>query len=279
MPSSPHETPSMWVFGYGSLIWKPGFTYTEKIIGFIEGYARRFWQGSISHRGTSEYPGRVATLVKENESKVWGLAYLLVGDDQIAEAMDHLDLRECTLGGYTTFTETFYQKDKEDTVSVWIYSATPDNHLYTGPETVEQVAHQVSKARGFCGHNAEYVLKIANFMQQHLPNVEEDDLYTLEKLILKNLEQMGFTVYLKDHVFSLIENNPDLEYGENMALHNGSLQAEKTSNLKPVPPLQHGRKVRVYGTPECEPENHLFDNASDDETCLICNCSRMQSAS
>ena len=43
---------SIWVFGYGSLVWRPGFEFHSKHIGFIEGFARRFWQGNATHRGT-----------------------------------------------------------------------------------------------------------------------------------------------------------------------------------------------------------------------------------
>ena len=65
----------MWVFGYGSLLWSPGFKYSKKEIAQLEGYKRSFSMRSIHHRGTVENPGLVLALSTDVESCCSGLAF------------------------------------------------------------------------------------------------------------------------------------------------------------------------------------------------------------
>ena len=48
---------SIWIFGYGSLTWKPSIKFSNKEVGFIWGFSRKFWQGNIHQRGTLEKVG------------------------------------------------------------------------------------------------------------------------------------------------------------------------------------------------------------------------------
>lgn len=66
---------SIWLFGYGSLIYKVDFPFLEQRPASIDGWVRRFWQGSHDHRGTPEAPGRVVTLIQKSGAVCKGMAY------------------------------------------------------------------------------------------------------------------------------------------------------------------------------------------------------------
>lgn len=44
----------LWIFGYGSLCWHPGFEFDKSLTGYVRGFSRRFWQGNTTHRGTEK---------------------------------------------------------------------------------------------------------------------------------------------------------------------------------------------------------------------------------
>lgn len=80
---------SVWLFGYGSLIYKADFPYLQRRPASIVNWTRRFWQGSHDHRGTPESPGRVVTIIEEAGAICHGMAYLVT-----PEVFAHLDHRE-----------------------------------------------------------------------------------------------------------------------------------------------------------------------------------------
>ncbi|XP_020381653.1 glutathione-specific gamma-glutamylcyclotransferase 1 [Rhincodon typus] len=172
----------VWIFGYGSLIWKPGFQFTRRRIGFIRGYSRRFWQGDSYHRGNQQAPGRVVTLLEDANADTWGVAYQ-VQQDQLRHSLEYLNLRESVLGGYVCKTVTFYSRGVQargSSTLALVYIATPQNPLYLGPAKAEDIAGQIVRSRGHSGHNLEYLLRLVHFMRSACPGVEDKHLFSIE---------------------------------------------------------------------------------------------------
>ncbi|CDQ66517.1 unnamed protein product [Oncorhynchus mykiss] len=123
------EKPSLWIFGYGSLVWKPDFKYKINYVGYIKGFSRRFWHGDNFHRGDKDLPGRVVTLVEDHDACTWGVAYE-VTDSQMEESLQYLNVREAVLGGYATKMVEFTPREKcQGSLLALVYIATSDNPI------------------------------------------------------------------------------------------------------------------------------------------------------
>ncbi len=150
---------ALWIFGYGSLIWRPDFAHVERRVGCLAGWSRRLWQGSPDHRGVPEAPGRVATLHREPGAVCWGAAYR-VRHEQRDEVLRRLDQRES--GGFERHRVSVELKDaRGERLSALVYVAGPDNANFLGPASAERIAAQVALAKGRSGTNREYVLRLA----------------------------------------------------------------------------------------------------------------------
>ncbi|CAG5113457.1 Oidioi.mRNA.OKI2018_I69.chr2.g7566.t2.cds [Oikopleura dioica] len=181
----------LWVFGYGSLVWLPNFCFSDKIVGKILGYRRRFYQGNTTHRGRPGRPGRVATLMKDQtgRSETYGCAYKLSGREQIAAALEHLNMRESTLGGYSLSVEDFHSAEFAP-IPALVYTATPENDQFTGEQSIEELSDIIANASGPTGSNVEYLFRLAEWQREFLPFVEDDHLYELTRLTKTKLARM-----------------------------------------------------------------------------------------
>lgn len=175
---------SLWIFGYGSLVWKPDFKYRRSKVGYIQGYKRRFWHGDNFHRGNDELPGRVVTLIEDDDASTWGVAFEVTGP-QVEESLKYLNVREAVCGGYVTKMVDFYAEgESQPPVQALLYIATTDNPLYLGPASAELIGCQIAMSRGKTGHNLEYLLRLAEFMRRSCPHVEDSHLFSIEAAAL-----------------------------------------------------------------------------------------------
>lgn len=162
---------ALWIFGYGSLVWRPAFPFAERRAGWVRGFARRFWQSSTDHRGVPGAPGRVVTLVPEVEARCWGMAYR-VEPAVAAEVLAGLDHRE--KGGYRRVSVDVMQADAAPLQGAVMYLATEDNPNYAGPAPLDEIVAQVRRSRGPSGSNVEYVLRLAQALQALGVGADED---------------------------------------------------------------------------------------------------------
>lgn len=172
------ESSGLWLFGYGSLLWKHDFAFDIMVPAFIEGYDRFFYQGSTDHRGTPGSPGRVVTLLqaKDPKTRVWGVAFH-IPPQHVAEVISYLDIRE--RGGYVqtfipcyTRGQSSNETEVHDASTVAIvtpralcYIATEANEEYLGAATVDAIAQQIHAAKGPSGANTEYALMLAQSLR------------------------------------------------------------------------------------------------------------------
>lgn len=165
-----------WLFGYGSLIWRPGFDFIDAQPARLPGYARRFWQGSHDHRGVPEAPGRVVTLIEEPAEECHGMAYLIEGE-VVADTFEQLDYRE--KNGYERIVADLHLATGE-TVRGLVYIAVPGNFAYLGEAPLENIARQIVGAVGPSGRNVDYLNELAAALRRL--EVHDEHVFALESL-------------------------------------------------------------------------------------------------
>jgi len=149
---------SVWLFGYGSLIYKADFPYLKRRPASIDGWTRRFWQGSHDHRGTPDAPGRVVTIIEEAGAICHGMAYLIT-----PEVFAHLDHRE--KNGYLRLAVPI-AFDDGDRIEGLVYIATPDNTAFLGAASEQEIARHIARSAGPSGPNSDYLNHLASALRE-----------------------------------------------------------------------------------------------------------------
>jgi glutathione-specific gamma-glutamylcyclotransferase len=144
----------LWVFGYGSLIWDPGFAVAEQRIARLEGWRRSFCMRSIHHRGTVDAPGLVLALDRAEGAACAGVAFRVAPG---AEAATLAALRERELVS-SAYLERMLPLDTVDgPVEALAYVIDPDHAQYCGGLALEDQARIIARAVGGRGANRDYL--------------------------------------------------------------------------------------------------------------------------
>jgi len=159
----------LWVFGYGSLIWNPGFPVAERHIARLTGYRRSFCMRSIHYRGTSDAPGLVLALDVATGADCVGVVFRVQAGAE-AETLAGLRERELISSAYYE-AELPISIDGGATHAAVCYVVDRDHVQYCGGVPLAEQARIIAGATGTRGANTEYLFNTA----EHLGELGIDD--------------------------------------------------------------------------------------------------------
>jgi glutathione-specific gamma-glutamylcyclotransferase len=148
---------SLWVFGYGSLIWDTGFPVAEQRIGRVDGWHRSFCMRSIHHRGTVDHPGLVLALDRAEAAVCTGVAFRVTPG---AEAATLATLRARELVSSAYLETTLPVATGTGGIMALTYVIDPDHAQYCDLD-LEQQARIIAGAVGGRGLNRDYLWSTA----------------------------------------------------------------------------------------------------------------------
>lgn len=155
---------TMWVFGYGSLLWNPGFEVAEEKPATLSGYARSFCMRSIHHRGTQADPGLVLALDALEGTLCNGVAMRVARGTEEA-TLTYLRARELVSSAYLERTLDITLAGGV-TVEAVTYVIDPDHVQYCGGLPLEEQARIIARAVGGRGPNSEYLFNTARHLRE-----------------------------------------------------------------------------------------------------------------
>lgn len=152
------------VFGYGSLMWNPGFPYLDRIPATIHGFHRALCMYSYEYRGTPERPGLVLGLDRGGFCQ--GAAFAIAEADW-EEVIGYLRAREQITGMYRELTKPVRLRgDGEAKVNAVLYVVDRNHRQYAGRLTLEQQLHHVRQGHGRFGSCSDYVLSTVQHLRE-----------------------------------------------------------------------------------------------------------------
>ena len=155
-PEAESSTGDLWVFGYGSLIWRPGFDYVEKVQARLVGEHRALCVYSFVHRGTPEQPGLVLGLDRGGACR--GIAFR-VAERNRADTIANLRAREQVTSVYREVMRSVWlEDDARRRVSALVYVVDRGHVQYAGRLSLAEQLRHVLQGHGQSGVNRDYVL-------------------------------------------------------------------------------------------------------------------------
>ena len=151
-----------WVFGCGSLMWRPGFDVLESTPATMHGMHRSLCIYSWVHRGTQKRPGLVLGLDAGGSCR--GMAFKVAGSNR-NDVIDYLRARELVTNVYLE-VERPVKLDCGERVQVVTYVVDPTHEQYAGRLPHKKLVAQINGAVGQSGKNEEYILNTVTHLRE-----------------------------------------------------------------------------------------------------------------
>ena len=173
----------LWVFGYGSLMWRPGFEYIEKVPARLIGEHRALCVYSFDHRGTPEKPGLVLGLDRGGACR--GIAFR-VAPGLRDTTIDYLRAREQTTHVYREVKRSVWLNNgSRQRVSALTYVADRSHVQYAGRLPLDEQLRIVRQGHGRSGNNRDYVLATVKAIEAE--GFRDDPLHRLAMMLHDSL--------------------------------------------------------------------------------------------
>lgn len=169
------QTAAMWVFGYGSLIWDPGFAFADRRRARLVGWHRSFCMHSVHYRGTATAPGLVLALDADPSGSCEGLAFAVPPETADA-VVAYLRARELISDAYCEACLPVTLDDGRQ-VTALTYVINRDHVQYAGALPAAAQAEIIARSAGVRGPNADYLFATASHLTDlGIPDPQLDDL-------------------------------------------------------------------------------------------------------
>ena len=157
LSEAPSSKADLWVFGYGSLMWRPGFAFVEQVQARLIGEHRALCVYSFDHRGTPEKPGLVLGLDRGGACR--GIAFRVAAKRR-TETIEYLRGREQTTNVYREVMRSVWlENEGRERVSALAYVVDRGHVQYAGRLTLADQLRHVQQGHGRSGNNRDYVLE------------------------------------------------------------------------------------------------------------------------
>lgn len=172
------EAEPLWLFGYGSLIWKPEIEHVEERVAMARGWHRSFCMKVTRWRGTKQSPGLMMALDRGGQCK--GVVFRLIESDRRRQ-LDKLFRREMTLKPTSYRPRLLQLVTEKGPLQALAFVINRNGTTYAGPLGEDEVVERLATSCGHWGSGADYLYNTVRNLEER--GIHDGHLWRLQQLV------------------------------------------------------------------------------------------------